>query len=267
MSRIRVPPDLADAELVALVLPFDEPVSSFHEDSPRRYRWGDIPLPRRELPLREAHDGRQIGLLSSFVLARTGLWAKVKAGRTAAALIADGFTGVSAEIDDGKLTGAALVTDGRPAFPSARIFIQESGRVTFSDTATALAPATVAAASAPMRSVMDLSAHRRDLAGFSMTAVDAEVADRRRRFEERQLELQQADAAEQEGRLLASGVPTSLWPEHLPGRQRWEALQAQQQAKGVVDAGDVHRREFEGRMEQLEIRAERSRRRWWKRWL
>jgi hypothetical protein len=57
---------------VALILPFDEEVSSDHPDAPVRYRWGDVPLPRRELPLRERHDGKEIGILSSFVLARSG---------------------------------------------------------------------------------------------------------------------------------------------------------------------------------------------------
>jgi len=55
-----------------LILPFDEEVSSDHPDAPVRYRWGDVPLPRRELPLRERHDGKEIGILSSFVLARSG---------------------------------------------------------------------------------------------------------------------------------------------------------------------------------------------------
>lgn len=37
--------------------------------------------------MREEHDGREIGLLGSFVLDRTGICARVKPGRTAAALI------------------------------------------------------------------------------------------------------------------------------------------------------------------------------------
>ena len=59
-------------------------------------------MPRRELPLREEHDGRKIGLLDSFVLSRTGIWCRVKAGKTATALIADGVTAISAVSVPGK---------------------------------------------------------------------------------------------------------------------------------------------------------------------
>lgn len=40
MKIIAPPQELADAELVALVLPFDNPLTALHEDAPLRYAWG-----------------------------------------------------------------------------------------------------------------------------------------------------------------------------------------------------------------------------------
>jgi hypothetical protein len=271
------PPPLADAELVALIVPFDEPISSDNPSAPLRYTWGDLPLPRKPLPLREEHDGREIGLLDSFVVDRTtGIWARVKGGRTATALIARGWTAISAEIDDGKLTGAALVPHGYAAFASARLFGSEIAALASTEAPPrfGLDPATGMVAFRPpaqpspagrLRPAMDLGAHRREHAGWSMAAVHAEAEDRGRQFRERREELAQQDLAVEETRLIEAGVPTSRWPRHLPGAQRWAAYQQREAAIAVAEAGELAAADFAQRMARLEAAA-RAARPWYRRW-
>jgi hypothetical protein len=121
--------------------------------------------------------------------------------------------------------------------------------------AVATAPRRLASTSAPSgRSVTDLGAHRREMATYGMRAVDAEVAEQRRKFEERQLELLDADIVEQEQRLLAAGVPMQSWPTPRGRRARETAL-----ARQVQLEGEQASRDFAERMGALERRAERVR--------
>jgi len=98
---------------------------------------------------------------------------------------------------------------------------------------------------------------------MSMAAVDRDVGRDRERFQQRQAEIAEADALDEQTRLVAEGRPVALWPAHLPMRQQYDHVvrQQQQQAAAAVRAdSDVAAEAFAERMEQL---AERSRRRWW----
>jgi hypothetical protein len=215
----------------ALVVPFGEAVDTDHEDAPRVFGWGDLKLPRGDVPVDVDHDGQTVGLASGFVQTRDGIWSSLKLGETSERLVRQGRTALSVEIvEGGEIVAVSLVRAGRPGFRSARLIVPEAERELFvSDTAIV----------APMRPAADMAAARRFNGGFSMQAVYGEVADRRRRFAERRLELGQQDAADEESRLLAAGVPTPCWPTYLPARQRWEAFQARQAAEEA--------REYEGR--------------------
>jgi hypothetical protein len=280
-STTIAPPELADADLVALVLPFDEPISSDNPAAPLRYTWGDIPLPRKPLPLREGHDGRQIGLLDGFVLTRAGIWCRVKPGRTAKAMIDRGNTGISAEIRDRKLIGAALVARDAPAFASARLFgpagvafVQEATpRIAVSSATGQLvafrpAPPEPPAATVPWRHAGNMTEVNRELAAASMAPVHAEIADRRRRFEERREELAQQDVDLEEARLAEAAVPIQRWPRHLPARKRWEEFETQRAAQAVAEDGEVAAAAFAERMARLEAAVRAARWAWWppRRW-
>lgn len=264
MSTTFAPPEeLADAELVALVLPFGEDVDRSHPLAPRRYEWGDVALPRQPVPLREVHDGREIGVLSSFVLDRTGIWAKVKPGKTASKLIAQGITGISAEIDDDRITGATLVAEPRrPAFPSARLYSGQgavldapnaalrfgvdpsTGLVAFPPPLPTRAPAP--APSSP--AVVNLSEHRRLLAALAGPDPELEVARARSMYEDR-LES-----------LAESRVD---WEAHLVETMARNKVVFEAQV--VAANGTLAASEFVARMERLEAAAERERRPWWRR--
>ena len=131
--------------------------------------------------------------------------------------------------------------------------------------------------------------------GLSMRAVDAEVAQVRAAWEDRQAELATLDDVAEEQRLIAGCVPVPRWPAHLPRRKAYDAYQAQQAAEAeadlkqqriledqqareaedrriledqqaaqaVAEDGARAAREFAERMEQLEHKAER--RPWWRR--
>jgi hypothetical protein len=289
MTTIAPPPELDGADLVALVIPFGEPADPGHPEAGQVIRWGAVPLPREAIPLREEHDddGPEIGLLSSFVLTRDGIWAAVKAGRTAEALIARGVTGISAEIDEGRITGAAL-TDS-PAFPSARVWagglaargrepdVAPAGPVSVlgeiarqadrSGGVVVLAPKPPPRP-APSRqpAVVDGGRERELLDSMSMAAVHAEVEVRRGQFDRWREGLATMAEQHEEEELLAAGVPMSLWPAHTSGRQRYDAHVAAQVAERA--------QEYEGeRLSQLfayqlaAAAVPSPRRRWWRRWL
>ncbi|MCI0633886.1 MAG: hypothetical protein L0206_08240 [Actinobacteria bacterium] len=277
-ASLEIPAELADAELVALVLPFGEDVDRSHPDAPRRYAFGDVALPRRPVPLRQDHDGREVGLLYGFVAHRaTGIWARVKIGKTASSMLGRGAVALSAEIDDGVISGASLVTDGRPAFPSARLFDGPTGAVLdvpeaplrfgLSPVTGRLAffrpPAAASDPSPPARSTGNITEANRVLESHSMRAVQREIESRRREFARRQEELAREPLEREERALLAAGVPKSQWPAHTEGRRQWDAFEAAQAAEAVAVDGAIAARDFAERMERLQARAARP---WWRRW-
>lgn len=270
-TMLHPPEELAGAELVALVLPFDEDVDRSHPDAPLRYRRGDIHMPRKPVPLRETHDGPQIGWLSGFVTDRSGIWARVKLGRTGEALVAEGVVELSAEIDDGEITGASLVLEGRPAFASARLYRQGAAldaprspgstriRLGFSPGTGALAfgAPTESPPTRVVHPAQDIGEHERGLHELSMAAVDEEIAFRRRRFVRRQEELAREPLEREAGRLVAEGVPVALWPPHLPERQSYDAFLARtaEAARAAEIASEIAERV---RRTKAELRTQRA---------
>jgi hypothetical protein len=239
----------------ALLLRWGERASQFHDEHPgRSYVRGEVRMPRRDLSLTANHNGPVIGIVSSFASTAEGVEAVIKLGRRGEELLDHGHVGLSPEIaDDGELIGVALVVDGEPGFRSARII--ES--ITFAATPGARVlekPSTPAAFKAPAMLVGNASA---TLFGASPAA---EVARARVAWRQRVESLREAEVADEEGRLLAEGIPTSRWPEYLPARQRWESFAA---AQATEEAREETRR-LEMELAAAVVPAP-ARRRWWRR--
>jgi hypothetical protein len=268
-----LPAELANADLAALVLPFGESIAAPNPHAGLSYRWGDVRLPRGEVPIDVDHDERQVGFASSFVLTNEGVWARLKLGKTAERLLGDGFTGVSPTIAGDQITGVSLTRS--PGFESARLWLGDQGAPTHSadlvflhvsENTVAIGPRQPPAPSTVPRPAIDLGAHRRELAELTMAAVERAVVRDRERFRLRREELARESIEREELALIAAGVPIPMWPEHLPKRQQFAAHEAQWAADRVSSDGEVAAREFAERMAQLEAEAERERRRpWWRR--
>jgi hypothetical protein len=213
------------------------------------YRWPDVRLPKGELMLSIDHDERNvIGVAYGFSKTRAGVQCQIKLGQHGEELFRRGFVGISAEVNEntGEIFGASMCVTAVPGFASARILdppMQVEPVMGFSDPLrkpvavqvpggpiTVVGPLPLLAPPSPSRPAADLTDHNGQLAAMSMSAVHAEVASRRKRFDRWQEELKQEELLEEEARLMAGGVPTLFWPVHLPGRQRWDVYQAQVEA-------------------------------------
>ncbi len=251
----------------ALILPWGERASQFHDEHPgRAYSQGEVHMPRRDLPLTKNHGGPEIGTVSFFASTAEGIEAVIKLGRRGEELLAQGHVALSAEIDEdsGDLIGVALAVHGEPAFRSARILTQDGasferrGGLGLLDGSVTIGRSGSHPPAMPLRPAMDLSGHRRAMAGFSMAAVEDEVERRRQEFERWQDERPQREVESEEQRLIADGVPVARWPVHTNGRQRWETMNTRQ----VVETAT---RNADERYEALAA-AQSARRGWWRRW-
>lgn len=240
MDTLSIPEELIhDPEhgvFAGLVVPFGEDPDPEHPHA-RTFGWADLRMPRKPVPVNIDHGPEEIGLASSWVKTREGIFASLKLGRTAHALIRRGNTALSVEADDGQIIGVALVTRAaRPMFSSARIYTHGAvldppgalrfgldpgtGRLAFGSAPTTAPPPRVD------RPPMDITAHRRRSAAWGMAPVHASVARDRERWRQRQEELAREPIEREEAALLAAGVPVAAWPAHLPQRRAYAAMLA-----------------------------------------
>ena len=248
----------------ALVLPFGEPAHPSHEDAGRVFRWGDVRLPRREVPVDVGHDQQAVGLASSFHLTRDGIWCSIKLGTEGERLVQRGASRLSAEIDENaEIIAVSLVVTGTPAFASAGLYTPDGHRPTadfaatpgvhISEGSVSLGPSHP---TEPVRTSRPGSGLvRNESMALFGPAPEVEAKAARARWRSHVAELAGADAAEEERRLIAQVVPMRQWPTHLPGRRAWEAREALHQAEIVRAEGEAAARAFAERMEQLEERA------------
>ena len=260
------------------VVPHGEPTSVGHEHEGRTFSQGDVGLPRSQdvpgLAVNLDHGAKRVGVFASVMSTPDALWASVKFSRRARELIDAGFRSVSMETDDeGRLSGLALISDGAPALPGARVWTDlppappPSSAVTeFFEPNSVLAaiareanggrvilngPRVPAPSTSTMPAVVDLGRQRAEIRSQSLTAAHARIESDRRAHAERLASFAAVEAEAEELLLIASGTPTCFWPEHTDGFRRWKAFEEQLTAQRAAEAAE---REEEHRLRLAERR-------------